>query len=196
MRISFTNSKLSSSIPSINLPAGVTCIPNAPCAKKCYAKKGNFLFENVKLAHMGNLKQYKEDPKGYFDEIIKKTMLCKYVRWHSSGDIVDDEYFAGMVLVAKKNKGTKYLCFTKKFGIVNRYLKANKLPSNLRIVFSGWGATFEVLNPFNLPVAHVRLKNEDNSNIPDIALPCGGKCYECLACWQLRKGQSVYFDEH
>ena len=48
INISTTNSKLGGTIPSINLPAGLTCRADAPCQKGCYAKKGNWIFKNVK----------------------------------------------------------------------------------------------------------------------------------------------------
>lgn len=198
MHLSLTNSKLGASIASINLPAGVTCAAGAPCAKSCYAKHGHFLYANVRQSHLDNLNQYKEDPKTYFDEIIQKTKLSLYVRWHSSGDIVDDAYLEGMIRVAKANKRTRYLCFTKKYGIVNRYIdNGGKIPSNLRIVFSGWGAQWEVVNPHNFPTSWVIFKDKaDNVRIPQDAIPCAGKCYECQACWQLVKGQAVAFKKH
>ena len=192
------NSKLGANIPSINLPAGKTCRPDAPCFKDCYAKKGRWLFKNVQKSLAENLEAYKQDPDGYFDEIATKTRLARYVRWHSSGDIVDDAYLTGMCKVARKNPNTDYLAFTKKFDIVNAYVDVgHRIPRNLHIVFSGWDNLFPVDNPHNFPTTWVFFKETvRNSRIPETAIPCKGKCYECLACWQLRNGQSVYFHKH
>lgn len=196
-RVTFNNSKLGRSIASINMPAGITCRPNAPCATQgCYAKKGNWLFQNVRDSLSANLNAYKNDPKRFFDSVVEQTFLCKYVRWHSSGDIVDDEYFKGMCKVARKNKDTRYLCFTKKFEIINNYLdEGHRIPSNLKIVLSAWN-DWKPENPYNLPTTYVRGKGFNDENIPEGCIPCKGKCYECVACWQLKKGQNVVFDKH
>jgi len=39
-------------------------------------------------------------------------------------------------------------------------------------------------------------KKELNPEIPETAIPCTGECWHCLACWSLKKGQSVYFNQH
>ena len=41
IHISTTNEKLGGQIASINMPAGVTCRSDAPCARLCYAMRGN-----------------------------------------------------------------------------------------------------------------------------------------------------------
>lgn len=198
MHLSTTNSKLGFMIPSINLPAGVTCAKDAPCAKGCYAKHGHWLYKNVQKSLRENLEQYKADPESYFAEIIEKTRLYRYVRWHSSGDIVDDAYLLGMIKVAKANPKVEYLCFTKKYKIVNDYMDGgNEIPENLNIMFSGWGAEWEVINPYHFPTSWVIFKDKaENVNIPETAIPCAGHCENCLACWQLVKGQAVAFKKH
>lgn len=201
IKISTTNTKLSGQIPSVNLPPIQTCRHNAPCRHLCYATKGNFTFPNVKESHLNNLACFINDPKQYFDDIIaylNGLVSYRYFRYHSSGDIVNEEYFEGMVRVAKKCKSVKFLCFTKKFEIVNNYLaKGEKIPSNLHIVFSAWDKEFKVDNPYNLPMTYVDFKDTSkNPEIPELAIPCIGKCYECQACWSLKKGQSVVFHQH
>lgn len=201
VHISKTNTKLGDSILSLNMPKGITCAAGVPCAGKCYAGKGNFRYENVRKSHRENLEAYKENPVAFFDEVAEKTRLCLFFRWHSSGDIVDSRYLEGMAHVARKNPMTHYLAFTKKYALVNDYVNAgHKIPKNLHIVFSSW-ANFPMNNPYKFPVAYVRFKKKApesvfNKLIPSTAIPCGGKCYKCLACWQLKKGQNVAFDEH
>lgn len=199
MKITNGNSKLSASIPSINLPAGITCRPDAPCCKGCYAKHGNFLYKNIQQCYWENLEHYRNNPKDYFNDIIKQLkqplVIYKYVRWHSSGDIVDANYFEGMVKVANKCKKINFLCFTKKYEIVNDWIRANgNLPKNLHIVFSGWDETWHFDNPYNLPVAWVRFKNDTRDF--SASQKCNGKCYECVKCWKLKQGDSVVFDKH
>lgn len=202
VKISLTNSKLGAAIPSVNLPAGVTCRADAPCQKGCYAKRGNWNYKNVKTSLENNFNVFKNDPKAYFDDIISQLnnddITYKFFRWHSSGDIVNLEYLKGIIRVAESCPQTKFLCFTKKFNLVNMYLEFNpNIPSNLKIVFSAWDNTFKVNNPFNLPVTYVNFKDKTrNADIPEFAIPCVGKCYQCKACWTLERGQSVVFNQH
>lgn len=206
-------SKLGVNIPSINLPPVVTCRPDAPCAKcsaeggGCYALRGHWIYKAVREKLWNNLALYKKHPDIFFDDIACRTRISKYVRWFSSGDIVDMEFLKGMVKVAKKNRETKYLCFTKKFELVNEYLdKGGKIPSNLKIVFSTW-RDFIPENPYKLPMTYVMFRggktkvekeaNEKcNALIPHDAIPCTGDCEKCLGCWQLKKGQNVVFKKH
>lgn len=194
--VSNTNSKLGAQILSINMPAGITCRPDAPCYKGCYAKHGHWLYNNVQKSLQENLEHYKENPKLFFDSVATQTALSRFVRWHSSGDIVNPEYFEGMCRVARKNKETHYLCFTKKYEIVNSYLDSGKkIPKNLTIVFSAWSGWLPE-NPYHLPTTYVYGKDFRNYLIPKDSIPCRGSCERCQACWQLKKNMSVYFVKH
>lgn len=195
-KVSNTNSKLGGQIYSINLPPIVTCRSDAPCFKGCYACKGNWLFPNVKNSLSQNLEAYKSNPTLFFESVAAQTALVRFCRWHSSGDIVDMQYFEGMCRVARKNKGTHYLCFTKKYEIINEFLsKGKRIPKNLSIVFSAW-SNWIPENPYDLPMTYVYGKEFNNELIPKDAIPCGGKCETCQACWTLKKGQHVYFLKH
>ena len=195
-KVSNTNSKLGGQIYSINLPPVVTCRSDAPCFKGCYACKGNWLFPNVKNSLQQNLEAYKNNHTLFFESVAAQTALVRFCRWHSSGDIVDMQYFEGMCKVARKNKDTHYLCFTKKYEIINEFLsKGKRIPKNLSIVFSAW-SNWIPENPYNLPMTYVYGKEFNNELIPKDAIPCGGKCETCQACWTLKKGQHVYFLKH
>lgn len=212
MKISLTNSKLGGQIPSVNLPPILTCRKNAPCSSLCYARKGNFCYANVKKSHLDNLEHYQKNPKNYFDSIIaflNGLTVYKLFRWHSAGDIVDMQYLEGIIRVANECPQTKFLCFTKKWELVNRYCKENSinidenygplLPSNLKIVFSMWDKEYNntVENPYNFPTTWVYFKDKiKNGDIPETAFPCTGKCYECFACWNLGEGCSTVFKQH
>lgn len=194
--VSNTNSKLGAQILSINMPAGITCRPDAPCYKGCYAKHGHWLYNNVQKSLQENLEHYKENPKLFFDSVATQTALSRFVRWHSSGDIVNPEYFEGMCRVARKNKETHYLCFTKKYEIVNSYLDSGKkIPKNLTIVLSAWSGWLPE-NPYHLPTTYVYGKDFRNELIPQDSIPCAGHCDKCQACWQLKKDMSVWFKKH
>jgi len=198
--ITTTNSKLGHQIPNINMPVSV-CRADAPCKKGCYAKKGNYMYEKIQAGMRERLDLFLNDSNKFFNTIISELSglsTYKYVRWHASGDIVNFKYLEGMIKVANACKDTNFLCFTKKFNLVNLYLSLGReLPTNLHIVFSGWDKDFIVDNPYNLPMTYVNFKDKTkNANIPETAIPCKGKCDTCLACWELVNGQSVYFDFH
>lgn len=200
VKFSKTNSKLGA-IPSVNLPPITTCRKGCPCAKDCYARKGNFRFKNVQESLRGNLNEYISNPDGFFEQILNEVnngiVSYNYFRFHAAGDIVDDYYFKKMVEVASKRPFTKFLAFTKKFEIVNAYMQTvGAIPPNLRIVFSAWGDSFVVDNPYNFPVAYVRLNNEKSEAIPENAEECNGDCTNCLKCWNIDRGQSVVFNKH
>ncbi len=197
--ITTQNRKLGAMIPNINLPAIETCRENAPCRKGCYACKGTFLYSNVQQALQKNLSIYKESPESYFNQIQGYLMMCpfKYFRYHSSGDIVDIQYLDLMCKTAKKCKDTTFLCYTKKYELVNEYLTKNKKPKNLLIIFSCWGVFKPKENPFNLPLTFVKFnKPVLDKYIPENAFECCGNCSVCHKCWELKKGESVYFHKH
>lgn len=199
--ISTTVSKLGAAIPCINLPAIVTCRPDAPCKKLCYATHGRFNFANVKTSIMRNLGAYMQDPAFYFQYIsaFMRNSTYRYFRWHSSGDIPEPQYLIGIVKVASENPDVRFLVLTKRYEWVNAYLdEAGNFPQNLNVVFSVWGS-FPVPNPHNLPCAYVDLKNEE-CNIPETAHECTGSCASCAktrnSCWNLKRGESTFFHQH
>lgn len=201
VKISKTNSKLGL-IPSVNLVPILTCRKNCPCVKDCYALKGRYRFPNVKNNHVHNYNEYLFNPERYFEDIkyaINNGLVSySYFRWHAAGDIVDEQYFAGMVKVANELPNTSFLAFTKKFEIINQFLKdGGIIPDNLHIVFSAWGDSFKIKNPYRFPVAYVRFPDQSqNKNIPKEAVECSGDCTKCLQCWKIKKGESVVFDKH
>lgn len=198
LHISHNNSKMGDEIYSISLPAILTCRKDAPCTKLCYAQTSYRLcLTNYHKAVEANWEAYKANDGAYFREIAKRTALIKYFRWHVTGDIPDENYLRGMCAVARKNPGTFYLCFTKQFEIVNRWLEHQEIPPNLTIVFSAWSKGFQVPNPHGLPIAYVFFKDKgENPAIPSTAFPCKLHCWDCMGCWGLKKGQAVIFKEH
>lgn len=134
-------------------------------------------------------------------DVMIAAFCSRFFRWHSSGDIPDENYLSMMVDLAQQLPHTNFLCFTKKFELVNHYLDNHKsFPKNLSMVLSAWGSSFIPENPYNLPVAYVRFRKGDQGFIPDDAIKCNGYCGECTltgdSCWDLKPGQSVCFNEH
>ncbi len=199
VKISRGNSKMGS-IPSVSLPAGVTCRCDCKCREKCYALKLERLRKNVRDCYKNNYDLLLSEPDTYWREVEASIMMSRFFRFHVSGDIPNSEYFSKMVEVAGRNHHCNILCFTKKFSIVNKYLECSggELPVNLQIVFSGWKG-MEMDNPFHLPEAHVIYKDGSTTARSDAKL-CHGNCAECAitsdGCWSLRRGEQVAFGEH
>ncbi len=126
-------------------------------------------------------------------------MMSRFFRYHVSGDIVDLNYLRKMIEIAERNPHCEMLCFTKKYSIVNTYLEnGGVIPKNLHLVFSAWrGLAMD--NPFNLPEAHVRYR-DNTTTAKSSAVECGGNCTECAltdgGCWTLGDGEQVVFNEH
>lgn len=199
-RVSTTVSKLGSHIGTVNLPPALTCRRKAPCIKGCYAREGRFSFPSVRTSLERNYRVYIEDPQRFFEVIHAQILLMafKFFRWHSSGDIPDERYLEGMCWLAKQHRDIMFLCFTKQYEIVNKYLDEHEQPENLILVFSNWG-DFMCKNPHNLPMSYVRFKSK-SCNIPIHAMECNGNCAECViageSCWTLKKGEAVVFNYH
>lgn len=198
VKISSGNSKMGA-IPSVSLPAGVTCRQDCECSKKCYAKRLERMRPSVHQAYQHNYDLLTHDSDTYWREVEASIMMSRFFRFHVSGDIPDTAYFEHMVDIARTNTHCEILCFTKKYDIVNSHINIiGKLPKNLHIIFSGWH-DIEMINPYNLPEAHVRYRDGSTTAREDAKL-CGGNCTECAitdgGCWTAKHGEQVVFNEH
>jgi hypothetical protein len=194
--ISQGNSKMGA-IPSVSLPACITCNPAAPCFKLCYAAKISRLYKNTAAAYQRNLDILKTDPAAYWLQVKAAAITARFFRFHVSGDIPGAEYFAQMVKLAEELPSTNFLAFTKQYTIVNEYISnGGAIPSNLKIIFSNWGA-WKCENPYNLPVCEIILKGNDPA--PNWKI-CGGNCTACacagIGCWELKNGETIAIYQH
>ena len=145
-------------IPSVSLPACITCNPSAPCFKKCYAMRMERRYKSVSNAYARNLDILTADPATYWIQVKAAASMTRFFRYHVSGDIPNGAYFANMVQTARDLPCTTFLAFTKQYDIVNAYLNdGGTIPANLVIIFSNWGA-WKCENPHNLPICEVVLK--------------------------------------
>lgn len=198
VKISQGNSKLGA-IPSVSLPAGVTCRSDCECGKKCYAKRLERMRPSVRQAYQHNYDLLNRDSDTYWREVEASIMMSRFFRYHVSGDIPDNVYFAHMIDIAERNPHCEMLCFTKKYNLVNDFLDfGGTIPQNLHIIFSGWH-DIEMVNPYNLPEAHVRYR-DGSTTARENAKLCGGNCTECAitdgGCWTAKHGEQVVFNEH
>lgn len=196
--ISPGNSKMGH-IPSVSFPSRATC-RDCDCWIKCYAAKIERLRRSVREAYRRNLAIYQNDPEEFWAEVESVICTSRFFRFHVSGDIPDDGYFARMVQLAARYPHCEMLCFTKKYELVNRYLDHSdaELPANLHLIFSGW-KNLKMVNPYHLPEAHVLFRDGSTTARTD-AKACGGNCTDCArtdsGCWTLKRGEQVVFHEH
>ena len=198
--ISKGNSKMGA-IASVSLPPDLTCREDCTCKKKCYARKIERIRRNVRDSYTKNYTILAEHPEQFWREVEAAIMASRFFRFHVAGDIPDTDYFLHMVDIAVRNKHCEILCFTKKYDIINRFIKKYKrhcIPQNLHVIYSAWPG-MEMENPYNMPEAHVMFKGGVTTAKAD-AIPCNGNCFECAitdsGCWVLEDGDQVVFNEH
>lgn len=187
-----------------------TCREDAPCKETCYANKGAQKICVVQAAYYRNFRLLNDNVEDVFEQIIYKIKHSglSTVRYFDSGDFPNYEFLLGLIDIANKLPDVKFMAFTKKYELVNRYLtEGNKIPDNFNIIFSAWDKLWHEErfdNPFSLPVAFVDFKDKRfNPQIPENAFRCpsNGKklgeitCSMCKACWN-KKLKNVVFAQH
>ena len=199
------NSKTGSCCNNLAFPT-CTCREDAPCkASGCYCMKGRQAMCNVVAAYVRNLMIYNNDHDDFWEQVkfkIKHNPLPLF-RWFDAGDILDYEFFCGMVELAKVFPNIRFMSFTKKYDIVNEWLATNgDLPKNLNIIFSAWHIGWKVNNPFGMPVAYVAFKDQTlNPQFPKGITGCPNQsdktitCSMCQKCWN-KNIKSVVFKQH
>lgn len=184
---------------SVSLLPFITCPGRCKgtCGGECYAAKIALLRGSVLTAYARNTALAMFRPDIYWSEVKKAMAGVRFFRFHVSGDIIDKKYFAELVNACKENTHCNVLVFTKRYEIVNSYIKENgSLPENLHLLFSGWD-NLDPINPYDLPETNVYNKDTEPA---ENWLLCGGNCFECgcrgVGCWQAKKGETIAFKKH
>jgi hypothetical protein len=194
--ISKGNSKIGKTA-NISLPPVTTCRKAVPCASKCYAKKAYRMYPSTRKAWDGNLAFYKQYGAVFFGKIhgFLNTYKGRFFRWHVSGDIVDANYFAGMVTIAEMHPKIAFLAFTKKYEIVNEFVrKGGKIPRNFKVIFSQWDG-LKVSRFTNNPYRFHVSRFENKETILN-GFRCPGECETCRYCWYANKREVSVSPEH
>jgi hypothetical protein len=117
------------------------------CEKFCYAISGCQNHHNsVMPSVIKNLLIYRLDPKRFENEIENELSKWKVkdndkkvFRWHASGEIEDYPYLEMMMRIAQNHPDIHFYSYTKRFGMIERYLdKYHDLPSNFIMNLSVW----------------------------------------------------------
>ena len=205
VHLSTSNRKTGGCCNDFAFPTG-TCREDAPCKHGgCYCMKGTQQMSSVLAAYTRNLRLYNTDPQDFWEQVafkVKHNPLPLF-RFFDAGDVPDYDFFCGMVELARQFPDIKFMSFTKKYSIVNKWLTENgDLPDNLNIIFSAWHIGWKVENPFGLPVAYVDFKDKTlNPEFPKEITSCPNQkdktitCSSCRKCWDKRI-EAVKFIQH
>ena len=123
-------------IPAYKSSSGkLTCPMADGCIKFCYAKKGAYIWSNVKPAFENRYELSKTDDfvDAMNNEIRKKKP--DYVRVHDSGDYYSTAYLKKWIKIANDNPDVRFYSYT---NMIDMILKTS-LPDNYDIIFSDSG---------------------------------------------------------
>lgn len=206
--ISDKNTKMGH-IPSVSLSRSCSCDHNAPCYQKgCYYEKLEKFRTNTAKALERNSRILRENPENFWKQVSARISISRSWRWSVAGDIPNEDYFIKMIQQAEENPECKFFGFTKKYNIVNNYLRkagakeyGDVIPENFHLLFSPWEG-FEMSNPYNFPVAKVVGKKEfDNmEQPPEGNYKCHGFCEHCMTndegCFAVKAGEAILLKKH
>lgn len=150
-------------IPAYKSASGkLTCPMAKECVKFCYAKKGAYIWSNVKPAFERRYQLSKTDE--FVDKMNEEIRSKKpdYVRVHDSGDYYSGKYLQKWLQIAKDNPSVKFYSYT---NMVEMFHKT-ELPSNYDVIFSNFGKQVDMIDKKNDRYTEI-FKSEDELNSRD-----------------------------
>lgn len=187
-------------VMNVSLAPVLTCANCSECKMLCYDIKAVLQYRNVTDARARNTALLLEDRAEYFrriDDAISRRRLHKFFRWHVAGDIVDLDYLARMVDVARAHPDFVFWTYTKNYAVVNEYCRTRggrvAIPENLSIMFSEWRG-MPMVNPYGFPEFSVVFKDDEHKPTGHY---CPGNCDVCKAAHRgCIAGETTYCHEH
>ena len=200
-KLSDAISKLGKMVLCLSLTPILSCAHDVPCKGDCYACKHAYnAYSNTREAWDHNFRMALNREFDTMTDNIQHVLdkgKHPYFRWFVGGDIPNIEFFDMMCEIALNNPDIKFLCFTKKYSIIEDYLEEDVIPSNLTVVLSCWKSYRPqpgVLDAF--PRAYF---NDDTPecDLPYVSFQCSGDCVECgHQCWDMQHHDNVIFNKH
>lgn len=112
------------------------------------------------------------------------------VRFNPHGELQNDVMMQNFINLANLNPDSKFLLFTKRYGIIRRF--KDKIPSNMAVVASA----YYVDKPTDIiPDGFDGIFNvvtDDYAKLNKITVNCPLKCFSCQKCWQKGKKTVIY----
>lgn len=130
-------------LPAYKSQSGKLICPMADsCIKFCYARKGAYIWSNVKPAFEKRYELSKTDQfvDAMCDEIVKKKPT--YVRVHDSGDYYSRAYLKKWIEIAIRNPEVKFYSYTN----MVQLFKETNLPENFDVIFSNSGKQTQLID--------------------------------------------------
>lgn len=130
-------------LPAYKSQSGKLICPMADsCIKFCYARKGAYIWSNVKPAFEKRYELSKTDQfvNAMCDEIKKKKP--DYVRVHDSGDYYSRAYLKKWIEIAIRNPQVKFYSYTN----MVQLFKETDLPNNYDVIFSNSGKQTQLID--------------------------------------------------
>lgn len=126
LSISSGNVKMGA-VPSVSLLPFITCPGRCTgsCSRECYAAKIANLRKSVLEAYARNTALVMDRPEIFWAGVNAAMAGTRFFRFHVSGDIVNGEYFENLVNACRNNPHCETLVFTKRYEIVNAWMKKN-----------------------------------------------------------------------
>lgn len=203
------NSKTGAACWTVSLLPIVDCGNCAGCKQQCYDVAHDMIYKNVIMSRAINSAIHAADSERYFREIEAAIVLngITELRYNVGGDFMRDDFFKAN-MVAKRNKATDFMCFTKNYAEANEALDylGGKFSDNFHVIYSAWKG-MEMCNPYHQPESHV-LYADGTTTAPEFgAYYCSGNCSVChfhkangnktkSGCWGLTNGEHVIFPYH
>ena len=164
----------------------------------CYARKGRYLFGNLKKAFKLRSESIKDalwvEAMTYQ---IKRYCIGKqnYFRWHDTGDLQNLNHFKNIIKIAHKCPDVIFWLPTREIGIISKaHSQGIKPPDNLMVRVS---SHMLGQKPFtHLPdwcSTSTVDWDESKNNCP--APDQGGQCGDCRNCWT-HKVKNVNYHKH
>lgn len=148
-----TQKKFGVKIFNFSIPAGndkltgkITCPFAGKCFEDfCYAREGNYKFNNVQIALSNRHKATRESD--FVERINSELSKLKnnkqvYVRIHDSGDFYSPAYFEKWLQIAYNNPNVRFYAYTKS----HSFIRGRQLPENMDLIYSLGSKNDQLIN--------------------------------------------------
>ena len=159
----------------------------------CYAKKGNYVFKNVREAHARRLESLKKAKwVENMTHLIGAKAKNNLFRWHDSGDIQSLQHLRMICLVAENLPHVRFWLPTKEYGILGEYVTLyGAFPDNLTVRLSATKIEGEPPTAYAESIGAVT-SGVSRENYNCLAYDNGGKCGPCVKCWDKNEKHIIY----
>ena len=183
----------------LNLVEGSVC-------HNCYARKGRYVYSDVKRCLDRRLDKIKNEPY-WMDAMVYilnhkkiKNKPLTIFRWHDSGDLQSMEHFRKIIEIAKMTPQITHWLPTKEVKLMKAFIKTGeKLPKNLNLRVSAFMINGKPVKLKGMTTSVVITKDRVGKT-PGFDCPVyadsdhGSKCGSCDMCYKSKR--RINYIEH